>query len=143
MSEKIYYNAFVQRDLKKSLNSSLYPSWNDRDFKDKWQAVFLAEEIPGKIKTHISGPQQIRGATYEYSDRMSCFFSEEKLEEAWKEASKGVKAGKFEKQSAAHYEAWLRNLYDDPQLKLVHFLVAINSSGGGYPYYRYGFVKGK
>lgn len=134
MEDRISYRVFLQQDKIRSLNGHgvLYPPHYDRDFQNSTQAIFLAERFQ-------KGTQWIPEASYEYSDRFSNWFVADAITAAWAEANRGVESRKFDKESAAYYESWLRSIYQDPDLELVHILVGLNASTG-HPYRVYGFL---
>lgn len=79
----------------------------------------------------------VKGAEYNYSDRLTQWHSWEKS----KQADEAAKTSGFNRWSAGWAEVWLRSLLDDPDLELVHMMAGYNLSNG-YGYWVYGYIKG-
>ncbi len=131
---RIHYDVSLQQDPKRTLNGNgvLYPSTDNFFFSHgKMQAIFLDKRFK-------SGVQFIPDASYEYSDRLDSQFGKNVADDAWHKSSrKGLR-----KDSAERFEAYLRVLFNDPELKLVHILVGLNV-GNGYPVRMYGFIRSR
>ena len=61
---------------------------------------------------------KVPNATYYYSDQLNCQHSSQEFEDAWEAAI----ASRFEQDSAAFFEIYLRVLVGRPDLKLVHLI---------------------
>lgn len=125
---------FVQTDKTRALDyGMLNPHYSDDRFR-RAQTVFLA---PGYKLTRPFGSDIVEEASYDYSDRLHQFHGD-KNDEAWKAAeAKGLV-----KNSPALLEAYLQELFGDPNLQLVHLVTGVNV-GNGYPYHVYGYIRGK
>lgn len=110
--------------------SHLRPHYTDDRFKSA-QTVYLAKGYK------LTG-ETVKGAAYNYSDRYRQWSSVE----SWDKAIHAAKAQFPETNCAAHIEAFLRAIHDDPELKLVHIMAGFNVSNG-YDYQVYGFIPGK
>lgn len=126
-------SVYVETDKGKAIAYQLLnPHYTDGRFR-QIQTVFLA---PGYKTVDQFGTDMVECASYDYSDRLEEWHSHELREAAWKAAeSKG-----FEKNSAAVIEAFLRELFEDPDLSLVHIVAGVNL-GNGYAYRVYGYIR--
>lgn len=102
----------------------LRPHYTNEAFKSP-QTVYLAA---GYKLT----PEYVKGAFYNYSDRLPY----EGREEAWKVAN----AQHSDHNCAAWAETYLRALLNKPNLKLVHILAGFNVSNG-FDYQVYGYFE--
>lgn len=107
----------------------LRPHYTNEVFKNA-QTVYLAQGCK------LSG-DYVKGAEYNYSDRIWQW----KYNEA-RAAWETIKASDLNIDSAAAHEMYLRLVFNDPELKLVHILAGFNVSNG-YDYQVYGFIPGK
>lgn len=120
----------VQSDHCKPIQH-LMPHYTDSRFKQP-QTVYLADGH------RVGKDDYVKGAEYNYSDRLMEWNGWEKYEAAWNAA----KASSHEPRSAAYVELYLRTLLDKPNLKLVHVMAGVNW-GNGYPYQVYGYITGE
>jgi hypothetical protein len=126
-------SVFVQTDPNKAIDGSLLdPHYTNRQFDHDAQTVFLRQEYRTQ---HGLGGDTVKGCSYDYSDRISGWFTHEKQEAAWEAAKRNFS----ETKSAAFIQEYLRILYEKPNLVLVHILSGVNR-GNGYPYRVYGYI---
>lgn len=127
------YGVYVETDHSKPIGSRLLnPHYSDERFR-KSHTVFLA---PGYRTVEQYGTEMVEGISYDYSDRLQQWNTDKDYRAAWKAAAdKGL-----EKDSAAYLQEFLRELFHDPELKLVHLISGVNA-GNGYPYRVYGYIR--
>lgn len=107
------------------------PHYSSTQFKGSAQTIYLR---PGyQTKQGIAG-DIVEGCRYDYSDRIVGYFPKEERDEAWAKAK-----SKFEPKSAAFIQEYLRILYGNPNIVVVHILAGVNRSNG-YPYRIYGYL---
>lgn len=111
----------------------LHPHYSDGRFSRSAQTVFVAQ---GHTTVLQHGTEMVDGAHYNYSDRLFEHFHGEQYDGAWEAA----KSSGFQKDSAAYIEAFLRNLFKNEDIKLVHIVSGVNHSNG-YPYQVYGYFE--
>jgi len=110
----------------------LNPHYTDDRFRQS-QTVFLA---PGYTTVRQYSVDVVEGVYYDYSDRLHQLHGEK-----CDEAQKAAEARGFTKNSPALLEAYLQELFGDPDLQLVHIIAGVNL-GNGYPYRVYGYIRG-
>jgi hypothetical protein len=93
--------------------------------------IFLAE---GEEIAQDSYGGVVRGAHYNYSDRIYQSTSTEQHGEAAERAKELV----GNNQSAAFFEAYLREVFKDPTIELVHMKAGVNR-GNGFSYRIFGY----
>ena len=124
---------YVETNNTREIQSRLLdPHYTDDRFR-KSQTVYLA---PGHTTKMNFGVPLVKVASYDYSDRLLQWYGRQ-CDEAWNAAAK---LG-FEKNSAQLIEAFLRELFKDPNLELVHIVAGVNV-GNGYGYRVYGYIRG-
>ncbi len=119
----------VERDRSQPIHN-LDPHYTIERFKHP-QTVFLS---PSATLDPKSG--QVKRAGYDYNDRIAGWFSGEDQTQARQQADLVNPDWK----TAEHIEAYLRHLYKDPELELVHILSGFNRATG-YPYRIYGYLR--
>lgn len=82
------------------------------------------------------GNGTVPDASYDYDNHIFSWFSKEELDEA----TKAAKEAGFKPRSAGYVEVYLRTLYKDPSLELVHIIAGVNRSNG-CPYRVYGYKR--
>lgn len=120
----------IERDASKPIEH-LMPHYSNDYFKNA-RTVYLASDCETKEGEY---GETVKGAAYNYSDRIRQWHTEDEYEAAWKTA----KASGHQPRSAAYLEVYLRAILDNPELKLVHILAGVNWSNG-YPYQVYGYI---
>ncbi len=124
----------IETDKSKKIDYRyMNPHYTDTRF-NKAQTVFVASGH--KTSRDNLGYDRVEGASYDYSDRIFQWFSDEDRDRAWEAAKQKV----AEKESPAMIEEYLRALYKDPGLELLHILTGVNVSNG-YPYRVYGYSR--
>lgn len=123
-------DVYIETDKEIGLQSQLlYPHYTDRRFREG-RTVFLA---PGFRTVRKYGTDIVNNVSYAYSDRLREWY-DKKYKEAWNEAE----AKGFAKRSPAMLEAFLQELFGDPDLQLIHIVAGFD--GNGYPYHVYGYI---
>lgn len=114
------------------------PHYSDGRFRDSEMTIFMADGV----KTVRQFNQVfVEGAQYEYSDRLQEWYGHEKIKAAFEKA-RSVVGGDDREITAAYFEEYLKALYDNDKLELVHVISGVNR-GNGYPYRVYGFIPHK
>lgn len=85
---------------------------------------------------YLASGHELDGATYNYSDRIRQW-DWDKADAAWT----AVRGEDKRMNTANEHEAYLRLVFDKPNLKLVHIMAGFNVSNG-YPYQVYGYIEG-
>lgn len=127
---------YVEKNENTPIHSHLYsPHYTDRDFKEP-QTVFLR---PGyKTVKHFEhfGVDSVDGCSYDYDDRIRGWYTHEEREAAWEAAKE-----KHQLRTAAFIQEYLRILYKEPTLTIIHIVAGVNHSNG-YPYNVFGYTMG-
>lgn len=129
-----YYASSMQQPIR-----DFAPHYTNERFNHS-QTIWLASGSR-LSRTQYAG-EVVNGAVYDYSDRLDSWYGYEKSREAWRKAMADNGCTTISNITAAAVQAYLRDLTDDPQLRLVHILAGVNVSNG-YPYQVFGYVPGK
>lgn len=121
----------VQSDPKARIQH-LRPHYTNEHFKTA-RTVYLARGY----KLAGADGETVKGASYNYSDRVRQWHKHEDLERARNAANEATS----ERDSALWIEVYLQTLTGDAGLKVVHIMAGFNWSNG-YDYQVYGFIPG-
>ena len=110
------------------------PHYTDARFTRKMggRTIYLAG---GLVTVEQYGIETVIGAHYNHSDRISEWYNDDKVEQAWNETKSQV----GDKITAEFYETWLQHVYDDPTTSLQHIMAGVNVSNG-YSYLVFGTI---
>jgi len=111
----------------------LDPHYSDRRFFDKTHTIFLDTRFETIVTRY--GVQIVEGAHYVYSDRLWENYGTERCLEAFHQADAVV----GNKESARYLEEYLRKLYNQPDLELIHIVAGVNRSDG-YSFRVFGYI---
>ena len=112
--------------------SLLSPHYTNPQFKNSARTVYADSSC--RVKSGEFGTEFVDEASaYAYSDRILQWWPER--EEG---ARKAAEESGLQQGSAARLEVYLRHMFDDPKLELLHILTGVNLSDG-YPYRVYGY----
>lgn len=90
---------------------------------------------PGYKTVKHFGADSVDGCSYDYDDRIGGWYTHEEREAAWEAAKE-----KHQLRTAAFIQEYLRILYKEPTLTIIHIVAGVNHSNG-YPYNVFGYVK--
>lgn len=107
---------------------NLMPHYTNTRFNEA-QTVWIADGY--KIKRGYG--DFVDGADYNYSDRI-WQWNRSKADQVYKEIDASL-----HRHSPAYIQEFLRRVFDNPNLVLVHVLAGVNLSNG-YPYNVYGYI---
>jgi hypothetical protein len=127
------YEAMITVEHDKTKAIYHYNPHYTNSYFQKPRTIFLAQGY--RVKKDKFGYESVRGASYDYDDRIRQWFGS-KADTAWDNSRK---LG-YETRSTNQIEAYLRELYEAPTLEVVHILAGVNLSNG-YPYRVFGYIK--